>query len=91
MAMTRSSSVSIRLSTNIQKKGCALPGRGREYCRTRWNWNRYHPGGHRAHLALPGAGAWAQGREEWELRKDPFRVAGLGPRHPLLPRIVLSP
>lgn len=43
VATARSSSVSTRLSTNIQKKGCGLLGRGREYCRTRWNWNRNHP------------------------------------------------
>lgn len=90
MAMTRSSSVSIRLSTNIQKKGCAL-GRGREYCRTRWNWNRYQPGGHWARLALPGTGHRRRGREGWGLWRDPFPVAGLGPRCPLLPRIVLCP
>ena len=40
----RSSLVSTRLSTNIQKKGWGLPGRGLAYCRMRWNWYRYHAG-----------------------------------------------
>lgn len=43
MATSRSSSVSTRLSTNIQKKGWGLPGRGLAYCRMRWNWYTYHP------------------------------------------------
>lgn len=50
VATARSSSDSTRLSTNIQKKGCWLPGRGLAYCRMRWNWNRYHPGGRPARL-----------------------------------------
>lgn len=57
-AMACSSPVSSRLSTNIQKKACGLPARGRAYCRRRWNWNRYHPAG--GGLAVSGRGlrAW---------------------------------
>lgn len=91
MAMAWSSSVNSRLSTNIQKKGCEPLGRGREYCRMRWNWNRYHPGGH------PGASGSARRRgmgagAGWG--GDCGRTRSMGPvwaPAPLLPRIVVSP
>lgn len=81
MATVRSSWVSTRLSTNIQKKGCWRAGRGLAYCRTRWNWSRYHTGGGASGCvwALPvgsrqrGAGVTAR------TRRPPLPGAGLSP------------
>lgn len=96
MAAVWSSWLSSRLSTNIQKKGCRLPGLGLAYCRMRWNWNRYHTGGGgRCVWEVPGEGTRRRGEPEGLggqgcLREGHSGVAGLALGPHLLPRAGLS-